>query len=84
MHGLEVHFTQRSTQVISNAPSSAVPWLRWFLIPLAMVPLLFWLEQSFDLAISAFFLTFQAHHFRGANNGLLRVLFIDLGACLRR
>ena len=55
MHGLQVHFTQCNTEATSNAPSSAVPWLRWFLIPLTMVPLLFWLEKSFDLAISAFF-----------------------------
>lgn len=35
----------------TNSP----PWLRWLLLPLAIVPLLIWLESSFDIGTSALF-----------------------------
>ena len=52
-----------SAPVESKKQMNAVPWLLWLSLPLALFPLLIWLELKADIAISALFYDAQSASF---------------------
>lgn len=53
-------FVNRLPRPTTAKPS---PWLRWFLLPLALVPVLVWLENSVDVLLSALFFDVESASF---------------------